>query len=55
MTELHLVASHDIAYEQASVLFNIGAIYSQLGAGERLWTENGRKQAADYFQVSLRL
>ena len=39
-----------IQYEKASVLFNVAAIYSQMGTSERLWTADGLKNASVYFQ-----
>ncbi|KAI8849194.1 BRO1-like domain-containing protein [Chytridium lagenaria] len=41
-----------IHYEKASVLFNIAAIYSQLGSSQRLWNKDGKKLAASFFQKS---
>lgn len=48
---LKLVVTSCIQYEKASVLYNIAAIYSQMGANERLSSENGKKRAAANFQV----
>ncbi|KAH9269316.1 hypothetical protein BASA83_008678 [Batrachochytrium salamandrivorans] len=39
-----------IQYEKASVLFNVAAIYSQLGSRTRLWTMDGKRVAAGHFQ-----
>ncbi|KAJ3215421.1 Tyrosine-protein phosphatase non-receptor type 23 [Dinochytrium kinnereticum] len=39
-----------IHYEKAAVLFNIAAIYSQLGSSQRLWNKDGKKLAASFFQ-----
>nr|KAJ3421735.1 pH-response regulator protein palA/rim20 [Polyrhizophydium stewartii] len=36
--------------KQGNTLFNIAAIYSQLGSQGRLWTADGKKQAAANFQ-----
>jgi hypothetical protein len=44
------VLTRCIQYEKASVLYNIAAIYSQLGTSERLWTADGLKNASVYFQ-----
>ncbi|OAJ39850.1 hypothetical protein BDEG_23654 [Batrachochytrium dendrobatidis JEL423] len=46
------VLSSCIQYEKASVLFNLAAIFSQLGSSTRLWTLDGKKLAAGYFQKS---
>ncbi|KAI8912896.1 BRO1-like domain-containing protein, partial [Entophlyctis helioformis] len=45
-----LVIGNCIQYEKASTLFNLAAIYSQLGAKHRMWTADGKKTAAAYFQ-----
>ncbi|ORZ40589.1 BRO1 domain-containing protein, partial [Catenaria anguillulae PL171] len=37
-------------YEKAAVLFNLAAVYSQLAAGQQIWTADGIKLAAGYFQ-----
>ncbi|KAJ3229993.1 hypothetical protein HDU81_004826 [Chytriomyces hyalinus] len=47
-----LVMSPCIHFEMAAVLFNIAAIYSQLGCAQNLWTKDGKKIAADYFKKS---
>ena len=39
-----------IQYEKAAVIWNIGALYSQLGGNQSLWTPEGLKLAAQYFQ-----
>ncbi|KAJ3108662.1 Tyrosine-protein phosphatase non-receptor type 23 [Phlyctochytrium planicorne] len=44
------VTTNCIHYEKASVLFNIAAIYSQMGSTQRLWDKDGKKLAASYFQ-----
>ncbi|KAJ3072379.1 Rhophilin, Rho GTPase binding protein [Podochytrium sp. JEL0797] len=36
----------------ACVLFNLAALYSQLACSQRLWTKDGKKQAASYFKKS---
>jgi programmed cell death 6-interacting protein len=38
--------------ERACVLFNVAATYSQLGALQDVWSRDGLRQAAAYFQVS---
>ncbi|KAJ3251037.1 Rhophilin, Rho GTPase binding protein [Chytriomyces hyalinus] len=45
-----LVMSPCIHFEMAAVLFNVAAIYSQLGCAQNLWTKDGKKIAADYFK-----
>ncbi|KAJ3022133.1 pH-response regulator protein palA/rim20 [Thoreauomyces humboldtii] len=44
------VTSFNSNYEKASILFNIGAMYSQLGASENRSTAEGLKRACMYFQ-----
>ncbi|KAI8912517.1 BRO1-like domain-containing protein [Gorgonomyces haynaldii] len=39
-----------IQYEKAGVLYNMACVYSQLGARERKWTQDGKKKAALYLQ-----
>lgn len=39
-----------IHYEKAAVLFNLAAIFSHLGASQRLWAPKGKQNAADYFK-----
>lgn len=41
-----------IQYEKASVMWNLAALYSQLGARKCLWSVDGLKQAALCFQKS---
>ncbi|ORX41792.1 BRO1-domain-containing protein [Piromyces finnis] len=41
-----------IQYEKASVLFNLGALYSQLGTIQNTNTTDGLKKASFYFQKS---
>lgn len=41
-----------IQYEKAAVMWNIGSLYSQLGTIQCLWTVEGLKTAALFFQVS---
>ena len=45
------VISNCIQYEKAAVLFNAGAIYSQLGNAQSLRSVEGKRQAALYFQA----
>lgn len=42
-----------LAFERASVLFNLGALYSQLASAEDRATEDGIKRAINYYQVCL--
>lgn len=44
------VVTQCIQYEKAAVMFNLGALYSQLGSSQSLWTSDGLKVAAQYFQ-----
>ncbi|GME79459.1 unnamed protein product [Ambrosiozyma monospora] len=46
----HTVKS--ISYEKANILFNIGAIYSQLGVAQNRFTDDGLKKAGNYFQFA---
>lgn len=39
-----------IQYEKAATLYNVAAIYSQMGTKERLGTADGKKKASAYFQ-----
>ena len=39
-------------FERSCVLFNYGAVSSQLAASQNLDTDDGLKVAAKYFQVS---
>lgn len=48
--QFHVVVTDCIHYEKAAVLWNIGALYSQLGATQSLWAVDGLKMAADFFQ-----
>lgn len=43
--------SDSIAYEKASVLFNLAAVYSQQSLSSDLSTDGGLKSAARHFQV----
>ncbi|KAJ3087972.1 pH-response regulator protein palA/rim20 [Quaeritorhiza haematococci] len=43
-------SNFDLGFEKACVLFNIGALYSHLGAAESLTTIDGMKRAAACFQ-----
>lgn len=40
-----------LAFERASVIFNLGALYSQLASAEDRSTEDGIKRAINYYQV----
>ncbi|KAI9146342.1 BRO1-like domain-containing protein [Paraphysoderma sedebokerense] len=44
------VNQYHLHFEKASVLFNIGALYAQLGAQESRITEEGIKRSCDYMQ-----
>ena len=44
---------NNLVYERAGVLFNLAALYSQLGAAEDRTTPQGLKQAIKFYQVSL--
>ncbi|KND02105.1 uncharacterized protein SPPG_02603 [Spizellomyces punctatus DAOM BR117] len=44
------VVTNCIQYEKASVLFNIAAVYSILASAQSLWTPDGKRKAAAYFQ-----
>ncbi|KAI9001824.1 BRO1-like domain-containing protein [Hyaloraphidium curvatum] len=39
-----------IQYEKGATLYNLAALYSQLGCSSRLWTPEGLKEAGNYFQ-----
>lgn len=41
-----------IHYEKASVLYNIAALLCQMACTQRLWTKEGQRAAAIYFQKS---
>lgn len=43
---------NSLVYERAGVLFNLGALYCQLGATEDRTTPQGLKQAIKFYQVS---
>jgi programmed cell death 6-interacting protein len=45
------VSTHNMGFEKASVLFNLGAIYSRLGVNCGTKTDEAIKKAAVYFQV----
>jgi hypothetical protein len=49
--EIFLVVTDCIQYEKAAVMWNLGAVYSQLGAIQGLWMQDGLKIATQYFQV----
>ena len=46
-----LVTSHSVEVEKAYILFNIGALYNQLGGASALTGAEGVKKAAHYHQV----
>ncbi len=45
------VTTSCVHYEKGAVMWNIGALYSQLGAIQNLWTSDGLKQAALFYQA----
>ncbi|KAG2036905.1 BRO1-like domain-containing protein [Suillus americanus] len=47
------VTLRSIAFERASVLFNIAALYSQLAASEDRSSQDGLKRASAYYQATL--
>eukprot|EP00795_Rhopilema_esculentum_P013497 gene13497-4376_t len=46
------VTQKDIRFEQACVLFNLGGLYSQLGANESRTSDESMKVACTYFQCA---
>lgn len=48
-----LVVTSCIQYEKAAVMWNIGAVYSQMGASQSLWNQDGLRLASQYFLVSI--
>lgn len=48
----YLVISNCIQHEKAAIIFNAGAIYSQLATAQHFRSVEGKKRAADYFKVS---
>jgi len=46
------IVQKDIRFEQACVLFNLGGLYSQLGANEQRSTDESMKIACTYFQCA---
>ncbi|KAJ3017941.1 hypothetical protein HKX48_003267 [Thoreauomyces humboldtii] len=44
------VVTNCIQYEKAAVLYNVAAVYTTLAISQSLWTPNGKKKAAGYFQ-----
>eukprot|EP00727_Mastigamoeba_balamuthi_P012463 m51a1_g784 hypothetical protein (833) ;mRNA; f:621190-624073 len=46
------VSMYSVAYERANVMFNTAALFSQLAVFQNRATEDGIKQAANYFQLS---
>jgi programmed cell death 6-interacting protein len=49
------VSSHKVGYEKASVIFNLGAIYSHLGVNMGVQDDESMKLGAMYFQVNASL
>ena len=47
------VTTSCIHYEKSAVLFNIGALYSQIGASQSVWNTEGLKIAATNYQASV--
>ncbi|CAG8473217.1 3078_t:CDS:2 [Ambispora leptoticha] len=47
-----LIAHRNFCYEKACVLFNIGAMYSQLGVAENRFSASGVKKASQHFQCA---
>ena len=54
-TPARSVTSTDLQFEKASVMFNVVAILTQLGAVQNLVSAEGLRLAADYFQVAYSL
>jgi programmed cell death 6-interacting protein len=48
---LLLLALASASYEKMCLLFNIGALQSQIAASQNLTSDDGLKTAAKYFQV----
>lgn len=46
------MSSFDLKFEEAAVLFNLGAVYSQLAASEAVSTSEGLKRACRYFTLA---
>ncbi|KAK9461740.1 BRO1-like domain-containing protein [Lipomyces oligophaga] len=46
------VTHPDLQYERANILYNLGALYSQLGVQENRATADGLRIASQYFQFS---
>ncbi|TPX51680.1 hypothetical protein SeLEV6574_g00157 [Synchytrium endobioticum] len=44
------ILTNCIQYEKASVLYNMGAIFSEVAVGQQVWTSDGKKHASAYFQ-----
>ncbi|KAJ3163710.1 Rhophilin, Rho GTPase binding protein [Geranomyces michiganensis] len=44
------VVTNCIQYEKAAVLFNVAAVYTTLALSQSLWTPDGKRKAAGYFQ-----
>ena len=45
------ITRKDLAFERAAVIFNLAALYSQLGAEEDRSNKDGVKRASAYYQV----
>jgi hypothetical protein len=48
----NIVTTSCLQYEKAAVMWNVGAIYSQMAANQSLWTAEGLRLASQYFLVS---
>ena len=46
-----IIALASASYEKICLLFNIGALQSQIAASQNLTSDDGLKSAAKYFQV----
>ncbi len=49
---MFILALASASYEKMCLLFNIGALQSQIAASQNLTSDDGLKTAAKYFQVS---
>jgi hypothetical protein len=49
---LFIIALASASYEKMCLLFNIGALQSQIAASQNLTSDDGLKTAAKYFQVN---
>lgn len=52
---IHLVAQPSSTYEQCCVLFNIGALQTQIAKSQNFDSDDGIKNAAKHFQVPIRV